>query len=154
MENYQLVPIKNLVDALEVRKIRNECRNFMTKNPSEINLLQQLLWYFRWYKPNNTKGEVTCYLFRSSGKNIGFGMTRSIENKIWITGGLKISQRGKGRGKYLFEKIIEQTPSNEVWLEVLESNLVAFNLYKNLGFKKMDQKELNGKKIFIMKLSK
>ena len=154
MENYQLIPIKNLVDALSVRKIRNDCRSFMTNDASEITILQQIKWFLNKYRPENKKNNLFCYQLKSGENKIGFGLIRKISDNYWITGGLKKSQRGKGIGKIIFRKLIEQTPSNEVWLEVLESNLVAFNLYKNLGFKKMDQKELNGKKIFIMKLSK
>lgn len=152
MKKYESLPIENLREALEVRNIRNECRLFMTNDTSEINLIKQVIWYFRVYRKENEAGKMTCFLFNVNGTPAGFGLIGKRFGKYWITGGLKSDQRGKGMGKILFREIVEKIPSNEVWLEVLDSNIIAKNLYKNLGFKKIKKRDIDGKKIIVMKL--
>jgi ribosomal protein S18 acetylase RimI-like enzyme len=154
MEKVKIVPIENFLNALEVRKIRNECRIFMTRSTAQISFSQQLSWYLKVYKSNYRKGEMICFLLRSNKNNLGFGLIRKSVGKYWITGGLKSSQRGKGLGKILFAKLIEKVPSDEVWLEVLDSNFIAYNLYQELGFKQTEISEINGKKVKTMKLEK
>lgn len=154
MEKYEISPIKNFMDALEVRKIRNECRHFMTNDTSEINLLQQLIWYFKVYKKENIKGNLKCYLFKDDSNNLGFGLVRKSLGKYWITGGLMFNQRGKGLGTILFKELIQKVPSNEIWLEVLDTNIAANKIYHTLGFKKLNEKDSNGNRIIVMKLNK
>ncbi len=151
---YKLKPIESLWEAFEVRKIRNECRHFMTNNTANINVLEQLIWYEQKYKSENQKETLYCFLFNTNGKNVGFGLIRQKEEKYWITGGLKKSQRGKGLGRKLFEELIKFVPSKFVWLEVLDSNIVANKLYRDLGFTKVDNIQLNGGKVNVMKLTK
>ena len=147
-------PIKNFLDALEVASIRNQCRLFMTNDTSEINPIQQLSWYLRTYKKENKNGKLKCFLFKNNGKNCGFGLIRQSFGKYWITGGLKLTQRGKGLGKILFNDIVRNVPSSDVWLEVLGSNIAAKKIYNTLGFKKFSETETNGKKVIVMKLTK
>ncbi len=48
--------------------------------------------------------------------------------------------RSKGMAKILLNKLIHTALNNNVsniWLEVRPSNVVAFNLYKNMGFQKV-----------------
>lgn len=154
METYEVIPINNFFDALEVRKIRNQCRSFMTNDTSAISYIKQLAWYLKAYRNENKNGESTCYLFKSNNNNSGFGYVRKIAGKYWITGGLSPDQRGKGLGKILFKRLIEQIPGESVWLEVLLSNSVARKLYNELGFREIKESDINGKKIVIMKLTK
>jgi ribosomal protein S18 acetylase RimI-like enzyme len=154
MKKDEMVPIKNFLDALEIRDIRNQCRNYMTNDTSEINSIQQLLWYFKIYKRRNKNGEMTCFLFKSNSANLGFGLIRKLSGKYWITGGLMPDQRGKGFGKILFRSLIKKIPSSEVWLEVLSSNNIAKKIYKDLGFEKMKNPTRESRKIEVMRLKK
>src|SRR6185295_597226 len=137
MDNYSLTPIKNIKDALVVRKIRNQCRLFMTNDRSDIGFVRQIVWFFSKYKKENKKNNMICFLFNKNAKPIGFGLIKKNEDKYLITGGLEPDQRGKGIGKILFKEIIEQTPSKVVFLEVLKSNIPARKIYENLGFKQI-----------------
>ena len=154
MEEYELSPIKNILDALEVRKIRNQGRISMTKDTSEITSFTQVKWYFKTYKEANKKKEMICYLFRLNGKNSGFGFIRKTLGKYWITGGISTEQRGKGLGKILFGLVVKEVPSKTVWLEVLDSNIFAKKIYFGLGFKKIKTFNRNGNKILLMNLIK
>ncbi|MDO8609844.1 MAG: GNAT family N-acetyltransferase [bacterium] len=153
MSSSTLIPIDNCIDAIKVINIRNECNEYMTNNKSKINIFQQLLWYFFIYLKENKKKNMYCYLLRN--KNIlGFGFIRKYSNKFWLTGGLYKKDRNKGYGKLLFEQLVNIIHLNEIWLEVLKTNIIAANLYKKLGFKKIKSKKINGQMIYIMKLLK
>ncbi len=152
MENYQLTPIRNFLDALKIRKIRNECREYMTNNTSEIDVRKQISWYFNIYRKENNKNKMTCFLFRVKKKNAGFALIRMELKKYWITGGLTHEYRGKGLGKVLFANLLKEIPSDEVWLEVLNTNEAAKKIYKELGFRKISEKDINDKKVSVMKL--
>lgn len=145
--------IKNFIDALEVRKIRNECRHFMTNDTSEINLLQQLIWYFKVYKKENNNGNLKCYIFKNNSNNLGFGLIRKSSGKYWITGGLRFSERGKGFGKILFKDLIKKISAKEIWLEVLDSNIAAKKIYNNLGFIEVKNISNSNEKVITMKLN-
>ena len=154
MQEYELSPIKNIFDALEVRKIRNQGRTSMTKDTSEISIKNQFEWYFKTYKEASKRKEMICYLFKFNGINSGFGFIRRTSDKYWITGGIATDQRGKGLGKILFQHIIKEVPSETVWLEVLDSNIIAKKIYFGLGFKKVREFSRNGNNISVMKLIK
>lgn len=52
-------------------------------------------------------------------------------------------QQGKGYGKLLINHLIEQCQSQglfQLWLEVRESNLAAYQLYLNAGFNEVDRR--------------
>ncbi len=150
-------PIQNIFDAMAIRAVRNECNEFMTHDPSKIGILRQLNWYFRNYRPSQENKKLVCYLFwkENSATPIGYGVIRFNDKKYWLTGGIIQKERGKGFGKILFQKLIERTPSNEVWLDVLETNQIAYRLYKKLGFRKIRQsKNEQDKNIIIMSLRK
>jgi len=150
----QLREIKNVRDALIVREIRNECRLFMTNDSSSINIFRQLVWYLTKYKPQNNKGGMYGFLFKTNGRSAGFGLISLKNGKYFVTGGLRKSERGKGLGKRLFLELIKSVPSKEVWLEVLDSNIAAKKLYIALGFRKTSQIQANGKKVNVMIIGK
>jgi len=154
MENYRLSPIKNFKDALEVRKIRNQCRLFMTNFISEIGYREQFNWYYKTYRKENKKMKMFCFLFYVNNDAVGFGFVRESKNKFWITGGLKENQRGKGYGKLLFKEIVNSVPAKEVWLEVLASNTAAKKIYNELGFKNIKGLKINNKEVICMSLEK
>lgn len=152
MEKYKITPIKSFLDALQVREIRNQCRTFMTNDTSKIGFLRQLKWYFFTYKTQKTQNKLTVFLFKSGEFNLGFGLIKESSGKYWITGGLKTEQRGKGLGKFLFRQLINNTPSSTIWLEVLDSNIAAKTIYKNLGFRRVRSITVNRKKVILMNL--
>jgi ribosomal protein S18 acetylase RimI-like enzyme len=154
MSRYMLIPINNFFQAIQLKDIRNQCRSYMTNDTSRINFVRQIYWFYKVYKKENREKKITCYLFKVENKVVGFGVIRKFSNKFWITGGLKQDQRGKGIGKILFGKIIENVPASDVWLEVLRSNIVAHKLYQKLGFKKVQSKSTKLRKIILMKLIK
>lgn len=104
----------------------------MTRHQEYIGILGQLLFYAKYYFGS---GMLVLYVGCDKHKRpIAYGLISYDHNlQPWITGGILPGFRGAGYGKQLFSFL-----SNEwhfpVYLEVLESNQPARNLYTSLGF--------------------
>lgn len=119
-----------------MREIRNECREFMTKDSTYITEEKQKEWF-----NNLNLFDIKMYLMYTSHREtivdaIGYGYCRRDTNETYLTGGLIPQFRGKGYGRLLFSHLREQAKSFNlpITLEVLNTNIRAENLYKSLGF--------------------
>ncbi len=126
--------IQTIKNLLALRKIRNSCREFMTRDQSYIGILRQFIWYFKVYRPREKKGLMKYYLWPLRKKIIGYGLIEIKKGKKWISGGIIPSYRGKGQGELLFHSLRTQC-GDTTYLEVLKTNILAIKLYKKLGFK-------------------
>ena len=101
-----------------------------------------MCWYFKSYLTNPA---INCYLLYRDKEPIGYGVIRYIEEKPWVTGGVREKFRGQGYGELIFRKLTCHCleDHNEVFLSVLKSNQRAINLYFKLGYKitGQDQKQ-------------
>jgi len=135
MENLLVLKkIESLEEALILRNIRNECREFMTRDTSYISQEQQKRWYA------NLKSDFKIFLLYSVelgviSSPIGYGLLREEGDSVLISGGLVESERGKGYGSILFNYLIKNIKDKKIKLEVLKSNTRAFVVYNNLGFR-------------------
>lgn len=120
-----------LEDLEEVRKIRNSCRFFMTRDQAHITREQQR----QWTPPTNWR----VFLLALDDESIGYGLIRHQEDGDWLSGGLYPGFRGKGMGRELFTGLIARC--GRPMLEVLEMNLPALSLYLSLGFEVMERKD-------------
>jgi ribosomal protein S18 acetylase RimI-like enzyme len=118
-------------DIQKLRKIRNKCRQYMTRNKNKINKQEQKFWY-----KNLNENELVPYLFYKNNKRIGYGIIRIEEKHCLVTGGLVSKMRNRGLGLTLFTLLCEESLKfkDEVRLEVLKTNTRAFNLYKKINF--------------------
>ena len=129
-------PITKLEEAQVMRTIRNECREYMTKDTSLITEERQEEWFngldkdrikmFLMYKCHNSTLIDT----------IGFGYCCYTGDEVYVTGGLTKDYRDKGYGKTLFTHLVETAKSfnTRITLEVLNTNTRAKRLYENIGF--------------------
>lgn len=121
----------------KIRKIRNECSQFMTNNPNKISLYSQIKWFI------NLPENLTPYIFYKEGIPVGYGIIKINDNRALLTGGIKENSRGLGLGKELFSLLIyeseklDKTPT----LDVLKTNKRAINLYSSLGFKVIKEEQ-------------
>jgi ribosomal protein S18 acetylase RimI-like enzyme len=135
-EQIYFLEMTTISHAQIIRKIRNECKDYMTRSSEYITEEQQEKWF------NNLDADTTkVYLmyFSFHGvvfETLGFGYCKNDDNETYLTGGLKEAYRGKGYGRMLFSHLLEQakTFNMPVTLEVLNTNTKAENLYKSLGF--------------------
>ena len=130
------IPVNNIELAQRMRCIRNECREFMTRDTSYISEDHQRLWF--------SKLDLTSmkpFLIIPEYCIAGFGYCWNTGKETYVTGGLLPNFRGKGYGKPLFEYLVYKAQSfnNPITLEVLNTNERAINLYKKIGFVVFDR---------------
>jgi ribosomal protein S18 acetylase RimI-like enzyme len=133
-------PVKSRSQLEHLRRIRNQCAEFMTNFRTFISKKEQKHW---WKHLDRDKYRVfLCYLIIDSqfiDSPIGYGLIYEDHKhrKSWITGGLREKVRNKGLGKALFKGLI-QLSKYEPWLEVLNENPRARKLYDGLGFQEVE----------------
>lgn len=133
-------------EAEMLRVIRNQCKDYMTRNTSEITPEEQLEWFKTAYK----KYELYIAYAVEYGACIvdaGYGLIHLNENEYMLTGGLVPEYRDKGLGTNLFKFLIDNCNKQiPIRLEVLKDNLRALKTYERLNFTITGETD----KIFIM----
>jgi ribosomal protein S18 acetylase RimI-like enzyme len=130
-----LKKIETLEEAMILRNIRNQCKDFMTRDCSYISEDQQKRWF------ENLDPNVKIYLlylveFGVVSSPVGYGLIREEAGFSLVSGGLVESCRGKGYGKILFDYLIKNLDKEmPIKLEVLKNNTRAFFIYNKLGFR-------------------
>ena len=148
---YFLEEVDSEGKAEELRKIRNECRLYMTNNTGLITPEQQKEWF---NSLDRTTFIPLLYLEIACGvciDPVGYGILRSHDGVTLLTGGLLETERNKGLGAKLFMDLIDMAREKfdqPVGLEVLKANHRACKLYTKLGFKPIYSTE----RIFYMEL--
>lgn len=140
-------PVTNILDALAMRKIRNECREFMTQDVEKIGLLRQVHWFYNSYSRWMKEGSAIAFVGWVDQTNpIAYGLIRDLDTGITIiSGGVRKAYRGRGYGLELFTYLTERASHMEgvekrpVYLEVLDANKIAQSLYKKLGYEEIQK---------------
>ena len=121
-------------EAEMLRVIRNQCKDYMTRNTSEITPEEQLEWFKTAYK----KYELYIAYAVEHGVCIvdaGYGLIHLNEKEYMLTGGLVPEYRDKGLGTNLFKFLIDNCNKQiPIRLEVLKDNLRALKTYERLNF--------------------
>ncbi len=133
-------------EAEMLRVIRNQCKDYMTRNTSVITPEEQLEWFKTAYK----KYELYIAYAVEHGACIvdaGYGLIHLNEKEYMLTGGLVPGYRDKGLGTILFKFLVDNCNKQiPIRLEVLKDNLRALKTYEKLNFKTTGETD----KIFIM----
>jgi ribosomal protein S18 acetylase RimI-like enzyme len=138
-------PVRDLLDVEAMRVVRNACREYMTRDTKEITPAAQAAWWanltagdpdFETWKPHLVwdGSTVLGYGILWHGERVQARQWAVWLNAWWLTGGLLPGVRGKGYGRWLFERLIELA-GDHAWLEVRADNIRARMLYESLGFK-------------------
>jgi len=128
----EIKPVTKMSEALSMAMIRNECREWMTRNTERIGPLSQL----RWWRKVRSDPHWMLYLMWINGTPIGYGIIRYADHKHWVTGGIVTSARGHGHGRKLFARLTEiATDGSYAYLEVKKDNRRAVELYRSLGYR-------------------
>jgi ribosomal protein S18 acetylase RimI-like enzyme len=142
-KTYSSESIVDIEQAQIMREIRNECRDYMTRDTSFISEEQQEKW-FAGLDKQNMKMFLMSILYHGSVVDIiGFGYCVHKNNETYLTGGLDQSNRGRGYGKKLFLHLIEaaKTYGTPITLEVLNTNMRAKRLYSSIGFREIESND-------------
>jgi ribosomal protein S18 acetylase RimI-like enzyme len=122
--------VRSDTELQAVRRIRNTCRAFMTRNTEEISEEQQRDW---WAKRDPT---IRLVLFGVGADEVGYGLLRTEHERPWLSGGLSPEWRGRGLGEQLF-RALSCAAGMPCMLEVLESNARAHKIYERIGFREL-----------------
>jgi hypothetical protein len=137
MSELSMIVVKSEEDIECLRRIRNSCRLFMTRNTSEISYDEQQ----NWYKNVDKKINKVFLLYKVHHgvimDPIGYGYVRVENGVVLLTGGLIETERGKGYGTTLFTYLLQNSKEFNlpIELEVLKTNMSAFSVYNKIGFR-------------------
>ena len=122
-------------EAENLRVVRNQCREYMTRSTDFITPAQQE----EWFKTAFRKYDLYIAYAIEHGVCIvdaGFGVVHKNEDEFLLTGGLVPEYRDKGLGKLIFKFLVDQChKSLPIRLEVLKTNTRAIKTYEGLDFK-------------------
>lgn len=140
MINLSIEPLEKC-HLLFLNGVRNECRNFLHNN-QEFSLNETQEWF--------DKERPRYFICKVNGEWVGYFRTSDwTEDTLTVGMDLHHSQRGMGYAKpfyyILFTYLLHELEKTMVYLEVLESNFRAFQLYKDLGFEVQDDREIPGR---------
>lgn len=130
-EGVVIRPAETVWDALAMRRARNSCREFMTKDTSRKTVVGQLIWW--WF---NRPEVLHPFVVETSDGIIGYAILSCDDDRAWLTAGLLPSARGRGMGTSVFRYLTERAEGMKLRpsLEVRLSNEPARKVYRNLGF--------------------
>lgn len=122
-------------EAELLRLIRNQCREFMTRNTSTITQEQQKAWFKTAYD----KYDLYLIYAIEYGVSVtfaGYGVIHKNMSESLVTGGLLPEYRNRGLGQDLFKFLTDESVKRNlpVRLEVLKTNQRAFKVYEKLGY--------------------
>lgn len=143
-ESIKIIPVENHQDLQSVRKIRNECKHFMTRYNKDITEEEQTKWFSTLDLEQNWLFVMYKTDYGVVSSVIGYGYNRIENNSVLLTGGLIENERGKEYGRALFSFLLEHAKKIKlpIKLEVLTNNVPAIKLYRSLGFVETEQNEL------------
>lgn len=134
-------------EAELLRLIRNQCREYMTRNTEIITQEQQKAWFKTAYDKYDLF-LVYAIEYGASVTFAGYGVIHKNLSESLVTGGLLPEYRNRGLGHDLFKFLTDTSVKRKlpVKLEVLKSNQRAFKVYEKLGYTVYDETD----KIFKM----
>lgn len=118
-----------------LRQIRNQCREYMTRNTSVITQEQQR----EWFKTAHDKYDLFLVYAIEHGASVtfaGYGVIHKNMTESLVTGGLLPDYRNRGLGSDLFKFLTDESLKRKlpVRLEVLKTNQRAFKVYEKLSY--------------------
>lgn len=110
--------------------------------------IEQQAHAYPWAKTTidnlNSRGGAHFGLFMDD-QLIGYYYSQNIVGEVSLLNiAIDPSWQGKGLGKRLLELMIDkckQDKADSIWLEVRESNKIAYSLYESIGFNEVDRRK-------------
>jgi len=116
--------------ALELRALRNECREHMTHDTAEITRDQQM----EFFETRILPGEVHAVLLRRDGQAAAYGLLWPGPEEAWLSCGVTAGARGKGLGVAVVRYVTALAGTSPVRLEVWQDNEAARRVYEKAGY--------------------
>lgn len=127
--------IDSLEMAEELRVLRNECAEWMTKDTSQIPVQQQRIFY--WEKL--ATGKIEGFLMYDGDSPVAYGLLiwdDKVFGRAWSSTGVKISGRGRGYGRKVTIENVRRAHAHGVpmWAEVRRDNAGQQRICLTMGY--------------------
>jgi RimJ/RimL family protein N-acetyltransferase len=118
--------------AEELRRLRNECRQFMTRDTAEITAEQQR----EFLAGPLADGTAWAYLLRPARGSdaVAYGLLRDDGDHLWLSCGVTGTARGRGLGTLIVQFVTAAAGRGPVRLEVWQGNEAARRVYEKAGY--------------------
>lgn len=149
-------PVNTLSDALTVRRIRNECRMYLTNYTGHISIPQQIYWYFTYYRRAARAGTYRIFIARNSkAQPVGYGALHHLNKELLVTECVAKKYRGQGYGQEILKKLINIARQEKLPLiaKIRATNKISIALHKKYGFIFDTTKLKSGYKLYVYKKS-
>lgn len=131
----QEIPITTLEQAQILREIRNELRQYMTRDTKFITPDTQAQW-FKTY----ILSDGAAYLYRNEYDCIvGYGYVRVVDDKAWGSLAVKPEFQGRGYGTQIYKHMI--AIAGELWIEIYADNVESLGAAVKAGFVMVDTQD-------------
>ena len=141
-------PVTTLEQAQELRRLRNECRDFMTRDTGRVGKDAQREFFSAQIAP----GAVRAWLVYAGHTPAGYGLLRAAEGCWWLSCGVAAPYRGRGIGSMLVRLVTEagQLGGEPVKLEVWADNERAIRVYSRAGYVLEAETDREGRALKVM----
>jgi len=131
-------------DAQLVRELRNQVRDYMTRDSSSISPQAQEMW-FRMFREDIENHFMYMY-YDDFGCFVGYCyLKRDETGKMWGSLAVKPEFQGKGYGSFIYRDMIETYGT--VFIEIYADNEESLRAAQRAGFKMLNI----GDKVVTMK---
>lgn len=148
-------PVTTLSDILNVRVLRNSCCEYLTNHQTKIGVLEQIRWYFTYYRTANQMLNYRLFLLVSDANlALGYGALLARGDALYVTECVSAQHRGKGLGRIILQNLVQigLDEKRKLIAEIWESNLASVNLHEKFGFVLQEKFEKGDKIVRIYAL--
>jgi hypothetical protein len=145
-----LVTIDTVEKAQELRILRNECAEWMTRDTDPISPEQQE----KFFAEKLATGAVDGFLMYADGKAVAYGLLIwGPDGRAWSSTGVKISERGNGYGRTVTIENVKRAHRHGVpmWAEVRCDNAGQQRICHTIGYETVDTFHRDGLDIDVMR---
>ena len=136
--------------AEELRVLRNECAEWMTKDTAWISPSRQQ----QFFREKILTGKIEGFLMYDGDEPVAYGLiVWDDEGRAWSSTGVKADRRGYGFGKKVFVENVKRAHVKGVpmWLEVRCDNAGQQSISHSTGCIVLDTFERDGLMVDLMR---
>ena len=141
--------IDSLGKAEELRVLRNQCAEWMTKDTSEITPERQR----EFYRQKIATGDIEGFLMRRDGKPVAYGLLIwDAQGRAWSSTGVAAGERGNGYGRIVTIENVRRALAHGIpmWAEVRMDNAGQQKICRSIGYQVTESFSRDGKVIDVM----
>lgn len=151
-EELSFKPVSSLRQALTVRSIRNSCYQYLTNHRKPIGIIQQVRWYFRYYRNAIRISEYRVYLFHDEQETpVGYGALQLRNNQLYVTECVATEHRNQAYGKEILRALVAigKRERRDLVAEIWANNERSLAMHTEAGFVLTEQRVHAGQPLLI-----